>query len=415
MVNNAPQHPARNVVIDDITDGVTFQLPATTYDAFGRVRTSGTGQRLDVEFIYNKQDEFFDEITNNGTVTHNANSRDLTLSLSDAVDGSYATMASHPVPYTPGNSQLEDITGVLDLAAIGSGVAQVFIRSKITGTVVETATDQTSWSADTVSDADWTASQIFTVDFQSIKVGRIRFMMVRNGLPTLVHEIYNDNTRNTGYWQSPTLPAYWKIYNDATYTYMECGYGDDNNAIGFRYRIAANASATMRAICVTVKSEGGLSLDDMPGLPRSADNGTTVVTADNTLTPILSIRAASTFNSLPNLGIALPISIGLQTDNPIRLAVMHDVVLTSPSWVAVGDSIIEYDVSATDLSGGHAVFSDYFSSTAKNRATAGKGLLGKTVIWDRKNTSTGILTIAAIRTTGTDADILSSFSWREIR
>jgi hypothetical protein len=40
-----------------------------SYDAFGRLRTSGTGQRLDVEFIYDKQDEFFDEITNAGTVT----------------------------------------------------------------------------------------------------------------------------------------------------------------------------------------------------------------------------------------------------------------------------------------------------------------------------------------------------------
>jgi hypothetical protein len=40
-------------------------------DAFGRQRVSDTGQRLDVEFLYDKQRNFFDEITSNGTVTFN--------------------------------------------------------------------------------------------------------------------------------------------------------------------------------------------------------------------------------------------------------------------------------------------------------------------------------------------------------
>ena len=174
----------------------SFQDVAT--DAFGRLRTSGTGQRLDVEFIYNKQPEFFDEITSNGTVTHNTASRDLTLSISNTTAGTHATMRSHPVPYTPGSSQLIDITGVLDLAAIGGGTAQVFLRSSVTGSVVETVVDQANWSEDTVDDVDWTESHIFAMDFQSLKVGTIRFIMVRNGLPVHVHSIHNDNTRDTG-------------------------------------------------------------------------------------------------------------------------------------------------------------------------------------------------------------------------
>lgn len=390
-------------------------LPSAQSDGFGRVRVSGTGQRLDAEFIYDKQPDFFDEITNSGTVAHNANSRDLTLSLSDAANGSYALMRSHPVPYTPGNSQLTDETSVLDLSGIGGGTAQVFLRSSVSGSVVETVADQVNWSEDVVANADWTKSHIFSMDFQSLKVGRIRFNLVRSGVAVCVHEMFNDNAINTGYWQLPSLPAYWRIYNDATYTYMEVGYGDEANAIGFRYRIAANASATMRAICCTVKSEGGQNLGDMTGLPRVADNGISSVTASTTLVPILSVRPSSTFNGFDNLGLAIPIDVDVETDNPIRLVVLHNATLTGETWSAVGDSMMEYDVSASALSGGHEVDSGYVSSSAKNRATSAGSLLGKTVLWNRKNSLTGILTVAAVKTGATDASVLAALKWKEIR
>ena len=242
-----------------VTPGDSFAV-----DSFGRQRVSGTGQRLDVEFIYNKQKEFFDEITNNGTVTHNGNSRDLTLSVGDANNGSHATMRSHPVPYTPGNSQLIDITGTLDLTGIGGGNAEIFLRSSVTGSVVETVVEQSDWdNLSEASDVDWTTSQILVMNFQSLKVGGIEWYLIKNRLPIKLTEMNNENRISTGYWQMPSLPAYWRIYNDATNTYMEMGYGDEANAIGLRYKIAANANATMRAICCTVKSEGGLNLQNL--------------------------------------------------------------------------------------------------------------------------------------------------------
>jgi len=394
---------------------VEFETNTANFDAFGRLRTSDTGQRLDVEFIYDKQDDYFDETTNNGTVTFNGNTRDLTLSLSDANDGSYATMRSHPVPYTPGNSQLIDITGVLDLAEIGSGTAEVFLRTSTSGSVVEETIEQSSWSNAT-SGVDWTKSHVFSIDFQSLKVGRIRYNLIQNGLIVPITEINNDNERDSGYWQLPSLPVYWRIYNNATDTYMETGYGDEANAVGFRYKITANASATMKAGCCTVKSEGGLSLRDLIGLPRSIDNGITAITVSTTLIPLLSIRPKSTFQTYANLGIALPKAFSISPDNPIKLVILHDAVLTGASWSDVGtESMMEYDVNASALSNGHGIYSDYVVTTKKNAATSGQGLLGKTVLWDKQSSRTGILTIAAIRTGGTDADCLSSLHWEELR
>ena len=399
----------------------TSNVDSAMHDAFGRLRTSDTGQRLDVEFVYNKQTDYFDEITNNGTVTHNANARDLTLSISDANNGTYATMRSYPAPYTPGNSQLIDITGVLDLAGIGGGTAELFVRSNITGSVVETTYAQSTWDNATTG-VDWEQSHILSIDFQSLKVGRIRFALVQNGLSVGLKEVDNDNVRNTGYWQLASLPSYWRLHTTGGITYMEMGYGDESNAIGLRYKVTANASATMKAICTTVKSEGGLDLFELGGLPRSIDSAQTAKTVSTTLIPLLSIRCRSTFNSLTNLCIVFPKGFSVLTDQNIRAVILIDPTLTGASWTNVdtNNSAVEYDVTASAVSNGVTIAGGYFSSAGGTspgsaRAASAQGLLGKTVLWSRLGSQTGILTIAAIRTGGSDASVLSTLQWEEIR
>jgi len=374
---------------------------------------------------YDKQEEYFDEVVNGGsaTVTHNANSRDLTLTVGTTTDGEFSSMCSYPVPYTPGNSQLIDMTGVLDLANIGTGTASVFLRSKVTGSVVEEVIEQSNWDEATTG-IDWQYSHIFQIDFQSLKTGSIRYTLNQDGEPVQVAQINNDNEINTGYWQLPNLPAFYKIYNDSTYTYMEIGYGNDENAVGFRYKIAKNATATMKAICCTVKSEGGGALREMGGIPKVIDNGITPVTVSTTLIPVISIRPKTTFNSLENLMLTIPKSIYLQTDESIRFVIIHDCSLTGASWVDVdtGQSCMEYDVTATAFTNGHEVYADYvYASSAGGKGSiqagsgTGLGLLGKTVLWNRLGSETGILTIAAIRSDGTNANVLAGFRLEEIR
>lgn len=392
---------------------MTFNL-----DAFGRARISGTGNRLDVEFIYNKQDDYMDETTTNGTVTHNANSRDVTLSLSDAANGSFAFLQSYPVPYTPGNSQLIEITGVLDLASIGGGTAEVFRRSSVSGSAVEEVIPQSSWTQ-MQSGIDWDQVHIFQIDFQSLKVGTVRFGLVERGKFEQVAQIDNDGRRNTGYWQVPNGSAYWKLYTTGGETFMEVGYGNDDNALGFRYKITANASATMKAICCTVKSEGGTPLYEMPGLPRAVSNQETAVTASTTLVPILSIRPKTTFNSKDNLILGVPKSWQVETTQPVRVVLLHDCTLTGASWTDVDttNSMMEYDVTASAVSGGHEVDEVYVSVAGAGVNSRGStaGPLGKTLLWNRQDSVTGILTIAAIRTTASDAAVKAAIRWEELR
>jgi len=390
-------------------------------DAFGRARVSDTGQRIDVEFLYDKQKDFFDEVTNNGAVTHNTVTRDLTLSLTNSDNGSTAGMFSHPVPYTPGNSQLQDITGTLNNASIGGGHAEVFLRSSISGTptdiFVNKQSDWESWS----TGIDWTNSHIFSIDFQSLKVGTVKYHLVENGEDKIIARLHNSNIRQSGYWQQPNLPVFWRIYNADGKTYTEMGYGDENNAMGIRYVITANALATMRAICVTVKSEGGQDLFNMPGLPAGSDMGISEKIVGSTLIPLISIRPKATFNGIPNLILGFVKSYTVQTNNAILIKPIIGGTLTNASWVdaQAGENMMEVDVAATAITGGKHLPSKYLyaSSTgpASTRfAAAGNSVLGKSLLWYRKGSQSGILSLCAIRTGAADANCLASIDWEEV-
>lgn len=389
-------------------------------DSFGRVRTGEPANRFDVEFIYNKQPDIIDEVVSGaGTATHNANTRDVTLAVVAATASDAAGLYSYDVPYTPGNSQLPEGTSVLNLANIANGECFVFLRFTISGTTVDlNAVTQTSWD-NPVADVDWSKSQIFAMDFQSLKVGRIRFYLIRNGTTVKVHEIVNDNIRNSGFWQLPSLPLYWRIYNDATYTYMEFGYGDTLNAIGFRYRVPVNASATMKAICGTVKSEGGFPLFDIPGYQRSVDSNTSAITVSTTLIPIISIRPTVNFptaGSIPNRGLYIPTGYSIQGDNPIRFAILYRPTLTNPNWTVVNatNSGIEYDVSASAVTGGIRIDSDYLAAGI-NARQKDENLLGRTLLKLGRTGTSDILTLAAIRTSTTNSATYGKFNWKEIR
>lgn len=397
---------------------------SASLDAFNLLKVGQPATRFDAEFTYDKLEEIFDEIlgSGGGSVTHDADARHLLLETIGTGLLYSAEMRSFPIPYTPGNSQTVEITGVLDYNNIQGGVAQLFLRSKTTGSVVEEVYNQEDWNCNGVStyslhsDVNWSFSHIFDIDFQSLKVGRIRYRMNRQGKPICVHEIYNDNVRNTGYWQNPSLPIYYKVYNDATYTYMEMGYGNESNAIGIRYRVPLDPAGAMTAICCTVKSGAGKYLFDMSGYPQSADRGVTTKTVSTSIIPLLSIRQRTTFNSIENLSIAFPKEISIQTNNPIRLIIYHDAGLTGASWsnVDTTHSTMEYDVSATAITGGHIIQSEYVATSKNIQATA-KGLLGKAVLWNRQNGNTGILTLAAVRSDSTNASVLAGIKWEEIR
>lgn len=76
---------------------------------------------------------------------------------------------------------------------------------------------------------------------------------------------------------------------------------------------------------------------------------------------------------------------------------------------------MEYDVTASATGDGHLVYSTYLSAGVGASTSIGQGLLGKTVLWDRKGSESGILSITAVRTGGSNASVLATLNWEELR
>lgn len=384
---------------------------------FSELRTANPGNRSDTEFLYDTQPLLYDSITVSGSVTFQTGTRDVLLDTI-GYSGTYSsTFRKHFwIPYTPGSGQEIDITGVINYANI-AGQASVFLRSSVSGSASYQYIPQSQWSAAT-SGVNWQNSQIFRLSFQSLKVGRIQYAMVRNGVPVKVAEINNDNIRQMGYWQYATLPPYWNIHHVSSGTITEIGYGDDENGIGFSYFSAPAPTQKIKAICETVKSQGGQVITDIPGFPGEVDNYLTPKTISNSLIPIISIRVASLFRGVTNRSLIVPLSFSLETDNPIYYQIVYRSTLTGASWGAVNSvySGVEYDTSASAISNAQLIVEgDRLTSGLKNQQVVGGGILGRILMSLGSTGQADTLTILAVRTTTSNASVFASIKWKEIR
>lgn len=401
-----------------IHGGAMTSTPADdlTMSEFGERRVATPGNRADVEFWLDNAPLLTDDIsTGGGTATFDPVARSVTLAVNNATVGTVAGRRLHYyVPYTPGSGQEIDLTGTLN-PVNHPGHAEVFLRSSVTGVTTLQTIPQSQW-LDATAGVNWNFSQIFRISFQSLRVGRIQFSLVRNGLAVKVAEINNDNVRATGYWQYANLPLYWRIVNEASNTVTEFGYGDAENGIGFRYVASTlNATATARAICGTVKSQGGVPLLNMPGFPFATPRMTAGVTVAATLVPIISIRVASLYKGLENRQLVIPTGYGVETNNPIDYTILFNPVLTTPSWQAVNATYsgVEYDVAATAVSGGIAIEQDFLGA-GTNARIGEDGILGK-VVMALGGSTADVLTIAATRSTAQSASVRAILRWKEVR
>lgn len=386
-------------------------------DAFQRQRVSNTDTRLDVEFIYGKQPLIMDDISaGGGSTSHNANTRDVTLTLGASVGSAAAGLRQHWYNvYTPGNSQLIAITGTLNGASLG-GSASYFLRSSISGSAVTTTYPQTGWDAASAG-VNWSNSQIFLIDFQSLKVGRLRFALDRDGEAVQVGVIHNDNDRPGGYWQSANLPVYWRVFNSGSLSVTEIGYGDELNAAGFRFETPISASHTARAICATVKSEGGGALRDVAGLQFAAGNGATTATVGATMIPLMSIQVAASISGYLNRSIAIPEIVNFVTDQTIFWRLVRNSTLSGASWAAVdANSGVNFDITASAASGGIVIASGYAGAGGTRSAGQTIGLTGRVPLSLNAAGTTGdTLTVMAARVGTVNATVGAEIGWKELR
>ncbi len=402
----------------------TKQQDSRDLDAFGRTRVSQPFNTFDMQFTYDLQDLFFEESnTGSGDTTHIANSSAARLSTGGTTNGDGTIFQTQQYfRYQPGKSNFVVWTCIL-----GSKVSNVrkriglfdadngfffeqdgsnlkiIRRTKTSGSVVDNAVNQSSWNLDVLDGSgssgvtlDESKDNIYVIDFQWLGAGRIRYGFDFGGQITYCHEIKFANTETVPFSATGNLPFRAEIFNTAT----------------------AAGTTTYDFTCMSVASEGGFN---PLGIRHSINTGSTAETL-TTIEPVLSIRPKTTFNSITNRGQVLPLEVNvLSTAEPILVEIYYKPSLTGASFASAdADSIVEFDVAATALSGGHIVLSFHVAAASQGSKllpdVASKSLMSKqTLNLDIAGTTADILTVAATSLTGSTTDVYVSVDWLELR
>lgn len=401
--------------------GVTYSDAgniSASQDAFGRMRVSNPYTLFDGSMRYRDDPFKWNQVdTANGTSTFLPNESSVLMTVTGNGDSS-VRQSKCVFSYQPGKSLLTMATFVMTTPTanlrqrVGYFGAQngiyfeadgtqlnLVIRKYTAGSVDDTSEKipQSAWNGDRLNGEggqhnisgvtlDVTKAHIWWTDVEWLGVGSVRAGFVINGQFICCHIFHHANISDKVYMTTATLPVRYEL-------------------------TSTGAAGTMRAICSTVISEGGYA---NRSTSRAAGTALTGKDLSNLVyKPLICIRMKSA--NIDSIVVPSKFDVyGLQ-QAAFSYRVIINPTLTNASWTTAGaDSNVEYDISATALSGGTVVDQGIFVGSNKGgsaQVTAAEvdfsQQLGRTI-----GGVSDIWCLAAIATTNND-DAVGVVSWQE--
>lgn len=406
--------------VTTISGESTYVKPATTAgDSFGRFRVSEPFTLFDSSHRYTDNGKW---ATSGSTATFNADEGLVDLTINTTSGSKVYRETTRVFPYQPGKSLQVMNSFVMNSGKANlrqrvgyfgadngyyvevSGTSAPFLvqRSSNTGSVVNTRVAQADWNIDKLDGKgpsaytlDMTKSQLSWFDFEWLGVGTVRAGFLIDGELVHCHSFHHANAITSTYMTTATLPCRYEIENlDDTAT-----------------------NSTLKQICSTVLSEGGY---DLRGKGRAAGQNVGTVydlTDAGTLYPTAAIRLKS---STPDaVAVLNGISVlGVTNNAHYRWELVNGATTVSGgTWVSAGaDSPIEFNITATGISGGQSLVHGFSigsnqGSTVTDLSTAD---LFKYQLQRNSFTGTSNILALVVSTQSAGADVLTALNWEEV-
>lgn len=392
----------------------------TNGDAFGRGRTSLPLTMFDSSHRYKDNGLWNTKITNGGTKSFSASEGLITLTLDSSSGSEVIRETTKVFSYQPGKSLLNLNTFVLAPAKSGlrqrigyfgsqngfyfqlnSSTPSFVRRSYNTGEVLETVKNQSEWNIDKLDGTgpsgislDLTKSQILWMDLEWLGVGSVRMGFIIDGLFIHCHSFHHANLITSTYITTASLPLRYEITNLTN----------------------TSSSSTLKQICSTVISEGGYELSGMQQAVATPVTSPITLGTAGSYHPIVTLRLKSAY--LDAIVILTALSIMAASNNTnYQWRLVASGTTTGGTWVSAGeDSSIEYNSTATSITGGRTLASGFISGSNQSSGTIDilKEALFKFQLERNSFTSQGfeISVVAAANTA--NANIFASIDWEEI-
>lgn len=345
-----------------------FPFSATSLDAFGRLRTSQPYTIFDSQNRYQPDSQYDTALTGAGSTSYLIDQSSVNLNVGTASGDKVIRQTFRSFPYQPGKSLLVLATSVMNAGKAslrqrvgyfndGNGVffqqngttLAFVLRTSTSGIPNDARTvAQASWNGDKLDGTgpsgltlDVTKSQILFLDFEWLGVGSVRAGFVINGTFIVCHTFNNANDIDKVYMTTAILPLRYEIENTG----------------------ATASSSALKQICSSVVSEGGYDQKSSQIWARRTSALTGVGTS---FVPVVSVRLKATRTGaivLPAAYSFLPTS----SNDLFEVAVIKNATLSGASFTSLSANL-EFDTSASSMSGGDIVFLDFLASTNQSRA-----------------------------------------------
>lgn len=388
-----------------------FTADNFTLDMFGRYKVGNPITLFDSSHRYRTSVDFSDEVSGGGSVTYLANESTDSLNVNTASGAKVTRESTKVFQYQPGKSLQVMQTFVMAppqeglrqrvgyfsrtngvyLEQDGTDVSLV-MRTNTTGSVVETRIPQNNWDRRKMKDGDGptlnlSTAQIFFMEFEWLGVGSVRCGFVIGGEFYTVHQFDHSNWIKKVYMQTATLPLRYEIENTAE----------------------TSAASSMKQICATVISNGGY---DWQRRTYTAKRDAELTTGTTAFVPIVAIRMkAERADSIviPADAFMFPYSTG-----EYNVVLLKNPTLTGGTWVTSETGNVEYNISATGVTGGSTLYNAYVSSSNQSSGPISLGgnerlfmQLGRTNA-DTPVSDTIVLAAKSYKNAGS---VIGSISW----
>ncbi len=350
-------------------DTIPVSIGGTNTDAFGRVRVSEPYTLFDSQNRYTIDQQYDIALTGTGSTTYQVNQSVVDMSVTAGGVGSVVRQTFRSFPYQPGKGLLVLATFCMDTSQnlnltqrVGyfntengvffqriDGINSFVLRSNVTGTVSDARSiPQSLWNGDKLDGTGASGltlnsdkSQILWMDFEWLGVGSVRCGFIINGVYIICHTFNNANDITTTYMTTAILPIRYEIVSTSA------------------------VAATLKQICSSVMSEGGYDATSNEFIARRTTERNTV---GNTFVPLVSVRLAS------GRGGAVALIKGFQalptTIQNYEVVMFKNATLTGASWTATNSTNVDFDETATAVTGGAMIAQSYATATSQGRDAA---------------------------------------------
>jgi len=315
-------------------------------DAFGRLRTAAVTNLLDIKHVYDKNPLQVSEVTA-GTATSIFSQQYARVRMSTSANNDLVIRKTktHPI-YQPGKSQLFEgsfanfqiETNVIKrigcfTSTTGTPYNSVFdgyflesngVTSAITFNIYLSGSctysaQTTSWSSTQFnpSNFDWSKTNLMTVDYQWLGVGRMRFGMVLSGQTFYFLDYTAANSLPTVYMSSPNQPIRYEI------------------------RQVGTGSGNFDMICSQTSTEGALNgLYSTVGIQNQT---TTTLSTSGTKYPYIGYRLKESYKSVTSQYNSMSI-LNTSNDSYLLTIEFNPTLSSTPTWVDIANSPFQYAI-----------------------------------------------------------------------